>query len=225
MRIRMMTSFLAMVVLASSVLAAEPGTKQVEHKYMGESINRVEIELPPDTKLNVRTSPEKIISVAGAITVHFEGSPSKVRQRGIMDGMDVSAEMRGNRLRIFDSRDGAARSGWARRLDTDYVVTVTVPDWTAVEVSQRNGVIDAAGKLGNVKVGMRAGEIRLEVPKERVKELTARTKVGEVTADYGRITEQLEGFLPGETRYENENGLTRIDLKLTMGDISVKLTE
>lgn len=225
MTYRMMFTILAAFTMASPAFGAEPQSRELKQSYLAEDVNRLEIELPPDTTLRLRTSTSKQIEVDGKVTVRFEGSPSRLKRQSIMEGLGIAAEMKGNRVRIYDSRDGDARSGWARRLDTNFDLTITVPEWTHVEVRQRNGEVDARGAFGNVDVGMRAGTIALTVPKARVRELTAKTRIGEVKADYGRVTEQMEGLFPGEARYENPDGLTRITLTLTTGEINVKLEE
>lgn len=221
------TPLTAIVLLVASVVtAAEPESKEISHRYDSGSIRRVEIELPPSTRLDVRTGEDSVITIDGRAEVRFEGSPSRLKRQAILEGIDVAGEVESsNRLRIVDRRAGAARSGWARRLATDFTLTITVPSWTNVEVHQRDGAVVIDGDLGDVTVGMRAGEIRAVLPKARVKELTARTRVGEVRADLGRITEQREGFLPGATTYENPAGQTTVRLYVTAGEIDVILKE
>lgn len=216
----------AVLVCGTGVSAAEPESKELSHRYDAGSIRRVQIELPPSTRLQVRTSAAPVITIAGDVTVRFKGSPSKARRRAVLEGIDVVGEVESsNRLKIVDRRQGKARSGWARRLITEYDVTITVPEWTNVEVRQRSGAISVDGNLGDVSVGLRSGEISVVLPRARVRELSARARAGEVKADFGRTTEEREGLFPGETTYSNPSGQTAVRLNVTMGQIEVRLRE
>lgn len=226
-----MTKRFAMVIagvmlFGVALSAAEPDSKQISHRYESGSIRRVEIELPPATTLLVLTGSLPVISIEGTAQVSFEGSPSRLKREAILEGLDVIGTIESsNRLRIVDSREGQARSGWARRLVTEYDITITVPEWTNVEVHQRDGAVTLNGDFGDVVVGLRAGELSATLPKARVKELTARARAGEVRADFGRVTEEMQGLFPGEATYSNPAGQTTVNLKVTFGEIDVKLAE
>lgn len=212
--------------MAGSVLAARvPESRELLKSYEADSFNRVEIALPPDTILRVRTSPEPILTISGTVTMEFSESVPDEKIAKILEGIGLIGKLDGRRLLIVEHREPEARTGLAKWSDADFDVTITVPEWTNVEVRQRNGRVDVEGDLGSVKVGLTSGQIDVSVPKERVRQLSARTRVGEVKADLGNITEEREGFFPGEMQYENVDGSTWIELALTFGDISVELRE
>lgn len=223
---RFAMAVLGAFLLVATVSAAEPETKTISNRYDSSSIRRVQIELPPSTRLQVRTGSGSEITVEGEVAVGFKDSHSRLLRRAVLDGIDIVGEVESsNRLKIVDRREGDARKARARRLETVFDLTITVPEWTNVEVHQRDGSVVVDGAFGDVTVGMRAGEIRVVLPKPRVKELSARTRVGEVRADYGRKTEELEGFFPGATTYENPAGQTVVRLTVTAGEIDVTLKE
>lgn len=223
---RFATAILGSLLLVATASAAEPETTTISKRYDSSSIRRVEIELPPSTRLHVRTGPGSEIAIDGEVAVGFRDSHSRLMRRTVLEGIDVVGEVESsNRLRIVDRREGAARKARARRLETVFDLTITVPEWTNVEVRQRDGSVVVDGAFGDVTVDMRAGSIRAVLPKAHVKDLSARTRVGEVRADYGRKTEELEGFLPGATTYENPAGQTVVRLTVTAGEIDLELKD
>ncbi len=214
------------MLFGPGVSASEPETTEISHRYESGTVRRVEIELPPGTSLIVRTAREPVISIEGTAKVNFEGSPSRLKRKAILEGLDVEGIIESsNRLRIVDTREGKARSGWARRLLTEYAVTITVPEWTNVEVQQRDGSVTLDGDFGDVIADLRAGQLSAKLPKARVKDLSARTRAGEVRADFGRVTEERQGLFPGEATYANPSGQTTVSLTVTFGEIDVKLVE
>lgn len=226
MRVTVIVRVLVVILFTVTLFAVgEPESRTLHRSYDAEGFNRVEFELPPETILRLRTSTEPVISIDGTVTMMFKESMPKVRRLETLEGIQVIGKIDGRRLVIVEHREGVARSGWARWVDAHFDLTITVPEWTNVEVRQRNGSVEARGGFGSVSIGMRFGKIDVAVPKNRVKELNARTRLGEVKADLGRVTEENEGFLPGETRYENPDGSTRINLAVTVGDIAVELRE
>jgi hypothetical protein len=214
--------FILLVLVTTPVAAAVIEKHSIENRIDAEGIRRVVIELPPGT-VNVRTSRDGMVRIDGDLSVRFGNRTPASERRAVAAGIDVVGERRGSRLVIGEQRDAIARRGWARRLHTEHNITITVPEWTHVELRQRNGEIDLDGAFGDLDVSMRAGEIRLTMPRSGVGDLTAKTRIGEVNADLGRQTEVREGLLPGEVRYANPEGESTVRLYVTVGSVSVRL--
>jgi hypothetical protein len=219
---RVLPLSILLVLLSTSVAAAVVEKRPIDNRIDAGSIRRVIIELPPGN-VKVRTSRDATIRIDGDLAVHFGNRTSVLERRAVVAGIDMVGEKRGSRLVIGEQREGSARRGWARRLQTEHDITVTVPEGTHVELRQRNGEVDLSGSFGDLDVQMRAGEIRLSMPRSGVRDLSAKTRVGEVSADLGRQTEVREGLLPGEVRFENPEGVATVRLYVTVGSVAVRL--
>ena len=68
---------------------------------------------------------------------------------------------------------------------------------------------------------MKLGEVR---KKRLVKELLVRTRVGDAVTNLGDREITNEGILPEKTHFFNEGGRSVVDLRVTFGDIKVRLT-
>ena len=81
-----------------------------------------------------------------------------------------------------------------------------------------------AGDFGDVAADLRAGEVKVRVPRARVRELNASCRVGEVRANVGTEIITKEGLFPGRTHYFNPKGKTHVNVHVTAGEVDVTLT-
>lgn len=212
-------------LVMSPVLSIGAGEK-VEHRFAvawsAEEIRRVELALPSST-IEVRSAPIDAVRVEATLRIERTGSDEWFE--GVLEGSSLQAKRVGTRLVISESREGNARSFRARRLDKEWKFHVTLPEWTSVETDMTAGEVHVAGNLENVRIHLRAGEVHVEVPRDVVRKLIARARIGEVRTDTGSWRESREGILAGASSYENPNGRTEIEVKLTVGEIDIHLTD
>jgi len=171
----------------------------------------------------VRTRAGNAIVVEGHVDIAANRGGSRENAQKIADAMAMGIDLHGSRATIGPRYGREARSRRARH-GADYEFTVTVPPGTHVEVRQRAGSVDADGSFGDVDVAMHAGEAKVVVPRASVASVDASTRIGEIEADVGDRVVNNEGVFPRAFVWENPDGEYKVRLRVTVGEITIRLT-
>ncbi|MBW3565253.1 MAG: hypothetical protein KY459_11050 [Acidobacteria bacterium] len=217
------------LVAAVAAIAAIPGwadervSRTSTIAWSAEGVKRVEVQVPP-SEIQVRTAPIDRVQVEVEYRIE-RGNEDQEWLDSVLDGLSIEAIRKDTRLILRDKREGAARSSKAKRRDIESKITLTLPEWTSVELRQTAGEVDLSGSLGNVLVSMKAGEIRMKGSSADVRRLKARARVGEVRTEIGSRRESREGLFAGAAEWNNPSSEASsvIELLLTVGEISVNL--
>lgn len=191
--------------------------------WSGEGVKRVEVEVPP-SEIHIRTAPIDRVQVEVEYRIE-RGNDDQEWLDSVLDGLSIEAVRKDTRLILRDKREGAARTSKAKRRDIESKITLTLPEWTSVELRQTAGEVALNGSLGNVLVSMKAGEIRMKGSAADVRRLKARARVGEVRTEIGSRKESREGLFAGAAVWDNPSSeaSSTIELLVTFGEISVNL--
>ncbi len=104
-------------------------------------------------------------------------------------------------------------------------VFVAIPPGTHLEIRQTAGTATLNGRFADVDVSVRAGDIHASFPKKTIKQLDARTILGQVETNFPDETVTREGLFPGGTHYEGGQGDSTVRLHTRAGKIKVELFE
>ena len=219
---RLIPALAAVFLLCGSALAATRVEHQFEKSVSAEGIRRILVETKP-SEITIRNGDATKITVKGTVSRNVRNRKDVATVQQIVNDIEMEIETVASRATIrprFGARSGSFRQ---RRVETSYKIEITVPRGTHVEVRQSVGEVDVAGDFGDVDVAMRVGEIRLDLVKASVRELHARTRIGEVRTNYGDRIITNEGILPGAADYENPEGQYLVRANVHIGEIDIKL--
>jgi len=216
---------LGTLLLAFFATEVSAGSKRVEHPFRAEisamGIRRIEVDVPP-SEIEIRNGSEESIVIEGVVKKEFGREADRAEVQQIVDAISMKIETTAARATITPKYEPKAQSRWARR-DSNFKITISVPKGTHVEVRQSAGEVDIDGEFGDIDVAMRVGEIRISVPKSSVRELFAKTKIGEVETDLGDRVLSNEGIFPRSSHYVNEQGAHEVRASLHIGEITIRL--
>lgn len=173
--------------------------------------------------VTIRSAAGTQIEVSGRLERDYDGNRSRRRAEEILDDTEIEIEVRGNRATIREKLGPAARRGYARWLRTALDIRITLPAGVNLEVEQRIGELEIDGNFRDLDVDMGIGELTVRLPKRNVKELSARTTIGEVHTDVGDAMFSREGLFAGQTRYINAAGTGMVNVRLRVGELEVRL--
>lgn len=210
------------LLLAAPSVLAEEVTHSFRVAWEAKDAKRVELELPASSVV-VETVADDEITVEARVELNRAGSDEWFEK--VLEGISVKAIRDGSRMRLTESYEGEARSFRARRLKKEWEFVIYVPEWTSVELDMKAGEVRMSGNLENVRIHMTAGEVHLEIPREVVRTLYARARIGEVVANTGDRKERREGIFAGASQWENPDGRTDVEVKLTVGEVHVTLED
>lgn len=217
-------SLLIALLLAA---ATAQGETKVKHRFQSSvparGIEEVVIEILA-SEMTIANGEPTTISVKGLARQEFHRIDGLAEAQRIADATEVRIETRGSKAYVSRSLGPAARGrSWGDQAELDF--EIMVPKGLSIRVLQKAGEIDIEGDFGNIDVQMKAGEVRVSVPKINVKELSARAHIGEVTTNLGEKIISKEGILAGRTEYYNEQGSNSLIVNLTVGEIHIALTQ
>ncbi|HEX7705888.1 MAG TPA: hypothetical protein VF701_05455 [Thermoanaerobaculia bacterium] len=220
-----LTSLLAVtasIALASTALAAD-----VTHSFQSVipvgGVQRVVIDLSTGV-FKVRNGAAGQLGIAGIASRDYDGQRERQWAQKVVDDTSVEFEIRGAEA-IVRQRFGPNAKSWRARKFTGYDIRLDLPPGIDVKFATAAGEIDMAGSFGDIDIDMRAGEIRLRLPKEQVRELRASCRVGEVKTNLGDEVVTREGIFPGRTEFFNAGGRSRVRAHVTAGEVHVTLTQ
>jgi hypothetical protein len=211
----------ALLLLATTAFAE----RQVEHQFQSEApgggVRRVVIAIPAGS-LKVRNGDSEAIRVTGTARRGYDDWPE--REQKIVD--DTSAEVYVNRDEaVVRRRFGVNAQGWRAQRFTSFDLTIEVPRGTTLIFETSYGEVDIHGSFGDVDVALRAGDLTFTAPRAEIRDLSASSRVGAVTTNFGEEIVQRQGLLPGTTNFFNAEGKRKVHLHVTAGNVLVTLTK
>lgn len=218
----------ALLIAFSPVLAAQaPQTAEVRHEYASSvpatGIERVIIEMP-SAGITIRTAQTSEISLTGRARRGFRNEKQRKDAQLMVDDSSVELAVDGTTATVRRKYGPAAQSRTAKGSHTAFEFSLTIPESTGLRIRMKGGEIDAAGSLGHVDIGLRAGNVKLVMPKSSVKELLARARIGDLDLNLGDRIVEKEGVMAGKVNYLNEGGSHVVSVLVTTGDVSIELT-
>ncbi len=225
----MRRSAVFLILLFLPMLAVADGDQpRVSHDLSAsaaaEGIYRVDIELPA-SDITIRTASVPQIRVSGAVTRPYRNDEERDRAQQFVDDVSVEITTVATRASIRVNYSGSARSRWERRKETDYKIAITVPPGTHVDLHQSVAQLDMDGDFGDIDVALRVGQIRIRTPHKRVKEVDAKSTIGEVKAAFGGREVTREGLFPGAVHFYSDTGSAVIHARVRIGDVDITLTD
>lgn len=186
-------------------------------------IERVIIEMP-EAGITVRTAATNEIAISGHARRGFRNDKQRRDAQLMVDDCSVEIAVDGTSATVRRKFGPQAESHTAKGSHTAFEFSITLPESIGLHVRMKAGEIDAAGVLGHVDIGLRAGNVKVVTPKSSVKELIARTRIGDLNLNLGDRVIEKEGILAGKVNYLNEGGSHVVSVFVTTGDIAIELT-
>ncbi|MFA6955026.1 MAG: hypothetical protein WC538_04055 [Thermoanaerobaculia bacterium] len=211
--------------LAPSLLAQ---SAEVKHEFSStipaSGIERVIVEMP-SAGITVRTAATTSeIALAGHARRGFKNEKQRKDAQVMVDDSSVEIVVDGTTATVRRKYGPKAQSRTAKGSHTAFEFSITLPESIGLRVRMKGGEIDAAGALGHVDIGLRAGDVKVVMPKSSVKELIARARVGDLNLNLGDRIIEKEGVMAGKVNYLNEGGAYVVSVLVTTGDVTIELT-
>jgi hypothetical protein len=220
MKVRLI-SVLLLIVAAAAHGATNTATHAFETATEARGVLRVILELPAG-EVKIVNGPANRISIRGTATKEYRKEKEAARAQRVADATSMNVAIHGSRAVLTPQFDRRIERG-RRDRDTVMKLEIAVPKNVHLEVRQKVGELDVDGDFGDITVGMRVGEVTIRVPKRSVRELNARTRIGEVRTNMGDRVVTREGFFPLGTEFFNEGGHALLKVALGIGEIRIDL--
>ena len=216
------------LALAVSLLAASSAlATDVEHSFQATvprgKVQRVVIDIPFGSFTVRNGSPERL-AVSGIASRDYDTAKEKIWAQSVVNDTSVEIYVNGSEA-VVRRKFGKSADSWRARKFTGLDLRLEVPAGVDLEFETSAGEVDVMGTYGDIDLDLRAGEIRMKIPKAQVKELSASCRVGEVRAHLGNEIVTREGILPGRTKYFNAAGKSHVNVHVTAGEVDVTLTQ
>ncbi len=216
-------SIAVVLCFGSAASAATEVTHKFESAVNAAAIVRVMIEVPVG-EVHVRNSTTNRIELSGTFRREYERASEVTAAQRVVDGSSVEIKVSGARAVIRPVYKSAA-SKWRRRRGTELQINVAIPPGTHLEIRQTAGTATLDGRFADVDVSVRAGDIQARFPKKTIKQLDAKTLLGQVETNFPDETVTREGLFPGGTHFEGGQGDSTVRLHTRAGKIKVELFE
>lgn len=217
----------ALLLAALLGLAATTAADDVEHKFQSVvprgQVQRVLIDIPAGT-FTIRNGSADRLSISGIASRDYDGQRERIWAQKVVDDTFVEIYVNGGQA-IVRRRFGRNADSWRAQKFTGIDIHLDVPPGVDLQFDTTAGEIDVAGDFGDVAADLRAGEVKVRVPRAKVRELNASCRVGEVRANVGTEIITKEGLFPGRTHYFNPKGKTHVNVHVTAGEVDVTLTQ
>lgn len=221
MKIRLMLSCAVLLLLAGRAIADPKVSRDFRVEAAAGSVERVIVEIGV-SELEIRNGPAGSIVAHGMVKREYKSSEDIKEARAILDQSDVEIEIDGSRA-IIRRKLGRDADGWRVRNQTQFTVIVEIPVAVDVEVQQKVGEITVDGSFGNIDIDLGVGEVRIRTPKNNVREVSARARIGENRTHTGDRIITREGVLAGRTEFFNDGGTSRLHVAVGVGEIDIEL--
>ena len=217
----------SLVLAASLFVASAAFATDVEHNFQATvprgRVQRVVIDIPFGS-FTVRNGSADRLAVSGIASRDYDSDNEKRWAQAVVNDTTVEIYVNGSEA-IVRRKFGKNADSWRARKFTGLDLRLEVPAGVDLEFETSAGEVDLAGTYGDIDLDLRAGEIRMKIPKAGVKELNASCRVGEVRAHLGNEIITREGILPGRTKYFNAAGKSHVNVHVTAGEVDVTLTQ
>lgn len=217
------------IVIAATLLVSTAvfADDDVEHKFQSAvprgQVQRVLIDIPHGS-FTIRNGAPNRIGVSGIASRDYDGSRERIWAQKVVNDTSVEVYVNGAEA-IVRRKFGKVADSWRSQKFTGIDLRLELPPGVDIEFDTSAGEIDIDGDFGDVSVDLRAGEIDVRLPREKVRELNASCRVGEVRAHLGNEIVTKEGILPGRTHFFNPKGKTHVNVHVTAGEVDVKLVQ
>ena len=215
--------FLVTLACATAALADPTVSRTFSSSAASGSIKRIVIDLPAGD-VTIRNGRSDAIAISGTVRRTYDGPAERTESQRIVDDAAVAVYASADEA-VIRRQFGPNAQGWrAQNHNTEFEVTIEVPEGTAIEVGTRYGNVKLEGTFGNVNANLRAGNVDMVTPRATVRDLRASCRVGNVDANLGDVIIEREGVFPRSTHFEGA-GTANIHLHVTAGNVEVKLTQ
>lgn len=216
------------LVLAASILAATSlSADDAEHKFQSTAprgqVQRVLIDIPHGS-FTIRNGPPDRIGISGVASRDYDGQRERVWAQKVVDDTSVEVYINGPEA-IVRRKFGSNADSWRARKFTGIDLRLELPPGIDVQFDTSAGEVDIEGTFGDIAVDLRAGEIKVRVPRATVREMNASCRIGEVRTNLGTEIITKEGILPGRTHFFNPKGKTHVNVHTTAGEVDVTLVQ
>jgi hypothetical protein len=223
----MLPSLIALLLAVSVAPALLAQTAEVVHDFSSavpaSGIERVIVEMP-SAGITVRTAAVSEIALTGHTRRGFKNEKQRKDAQVMVDDSSVEIVVDGTTATVRRKYGPKAQSRTAKGSHTAFEFSLTIPESIGLRVRMKGGEIDASGALGHIDIGLRAGDVKLVMPKASVKELIARARVGDLHLNLGDRIIEKEGLFAGKVNYLNEGGAYVVSVLVTTGDVTIELT-
>ncbi len=223
---RLLPSLIA-ATFAVSLASSAHAQAEVAHDFSASvpstGIERIIVEMP-EAGITIRTTQTSEISLTGHARRGFRNEKQRKDAQVMVDDSSIEVVVDGTTAVIKRAFGPRAKSRTARGSKTRFEFSITIPESIGVRIRMSGGEIDAAGAIGHIDIGLRAGDVKLVMPRSSVKELIARARIGDLHLNLGDRIVEKEGVLAGKVNYLNEGGSHVVSVLVTTGDITIELT-
>lgn len=217
----------ALLLAALLGAAATTAADDVEHKFQSVvprgQVQRILIDIPAGS-FTIRNGSADRLSLSGIASRDYDGQRERIWAQKVVDDTSVEIYVSGAQA-ILRRKFGRNADSWRAQKFTGIDIHLDVPPGVDLQFDTTAGEIDVAGDFGDVAADLRAGEVKVRVPRAKVRELNASCRVGEVRANVGTEIITKEGLFPGRTHYFNPKGKTHVNVHVTAGEVNVMLTQ
>jgi hypothetical protein len=214
-----------LIALSTLLLAATAFAEDVEHAFQAAvargTIQRVVIDIPYGA-FTIRNGSADRLALSGVASRDYDNAKEKAWAQKVVNDTSIEFYVNGAEA-IVRRKFGPNADSWRAQRFTGIDLRLDLPPGLDVEFETSAGEVKMIGDFGDVDIDMSAGEIRLEMPRARVRELNASCRVGEVRTHLGNEVITKEGVLPGKTHFFNADGKSHVHIHVTAGEIDVTL--
>jgi hypothetical protein len=215
----------SLVLFACLLAASAAFAKDAEHAFQSTvargQVQRVLIDIPQG-QFTIRNGASTHLSVSGIASRDFDGAREGAWAQQVVNDTSVEIYVNGAEA-IVRRKFGTNAQTFRAQKFTGLDLRLDLPAGVAVAFETTAGDIDLAGDFGDIDIDLRAGDVKVSVPRARVRELNASCRIGEVRTNLGREIVSREGLFPGKAHYVNAGGRTRINAHVTVGEVDVTL--
>jgi hypothetical protein len=222
MTFRYSLAFTAALLTATVALADQDVTHAFHSSVPRGRVQRVVIDIPTG-EFTLRTGAATTLALSGIASRDYDTAKERDWAQGVVNDTSVEFYVNGTEA-VVRRRFGPKASSWRSQKFTGMDLRIDLPPGMDVTFETTAGEVDLDGQFGNVSLDMRAGEIKLRMPKTMVRELNASARIGEVRTHIGNDVTSREGILPGKTKYFNAGGKSVVNVHVTAGEVDVTLT-
>lgn len=215
------------LIAASLLLAVTAFAKDVEHKFQSTvaraGVRRVIIDVPHGN-FTIRNGNANDIVVAGIASRDYDGKREMAWAQKVVNDTSVEIYVSGNEA-IIKRKFGPNADSYRARKFTGIDLRLDLPPGVDVKFETSAGDVDVAGDFGHLDIDLRAGDVKIQMPRARVRALDASCRVGEVNTNLGTQIVSKEGLFPGRTHFFNAAGTSNVKAHVTFGEVNVTLTQ
>jgi hypothetical protein len=208
-------------------IAATATAKDVTHEFQtaiaSGAVQRVVIAIPAGSFV-IRNGATDRLALSGIASRDYDGPKERAWAQKVVDDTSVEIVVNGAEA-IVRRKFGTNAQSWRAKKFTDLDLHIELPPGTDVDFDTYAGEIDMNGDFGDIDVDLRAGEVQVRMPRNRVRELNASCRVGEVRTHLGNEVVSREGVLPGKAHFFNAAGSAHVNVHVTAGEVDVTLTQ